>query len=336
MSKRPKSASKRLTQGNPEALGTERLVALLMELADSQPNLKRRLRMELAATRSEIDDIKDSGVLESEPGAVDRIAELEAEASKIEREMKGAHFELNPESEWADADLIVLDEVSMVDTKMATDIESLGVPVLVLGAPAQLPPVGGAGYYIDAEPDVLLTEIHRQALESPVLRLATAIRLGQPHDVVPETASITRAMEHDQVLCWRNATRWKLIERMRAKAGKPAGVPVIGDRVMCLVNNKKDLGIFNGQQFEVLAVDGEELLLAEIGVDGPARWISAFPEGFAGMDGEAGLKDRRAFRGTTGAFTFADAITTHKARTAAVARRKAPILQPFCAIRSAA
>jgi exodeoxyribonuclease-5 len=202
----------------------------------------------------------------------------------------------------------------MVDTKMATDIESLGVPVLVLGDPAQLPPVGGAGYYIDAEPDVLLTEIHRQALESPVLRLATAIRLGQPHDVVPETASITRAMEHDQVLCWRNATRWKLIERMRAKAGKPAGVPVIGDRVMCLVNNKKDLGIFNGQQFEVLAVDGEELLLAEIGVDGPARWISAFPEGFAGMDGEAGLKDRRAFRGTTGAFTFADAITTHKAQ----------------------
>lgn len=49
MSKRPKSASKRLTQGNLEALGTERLVALLMELADSQPNLKRRLRMELAA-----------------------------------------------------------------------------------------------------------------------------------------------------------------------------------------------------------------------------------------------------------------------------------------------
>jgi exodeoxyribonuclease-5 len=116
------------------------------------------------------------------------------------------------------------------------------------------------------------------------------------------------------VLCWRNATRWKLIERMRAKAGKPAGVPVAGDRVMCLVNNKKDLGIFNGQQFEVLDVNGDALLLAEIGADGPDRWISAFPEGFAGLTGEATLKDRRAFRGTTGAFTFADAITVHKAQ----------------------
>ena len=49
MSKRPKSVSKRLTQGNLEALGADRLAALLLELGDSQPSLKRRLRMELAA-----------------------------------------------------------------------------------------------------------------------------------------------------------------------------------------------------------------------------------------------------------------------------------------------
>lgn len=49
MSKRPKAASKRLTQANLEALGADRLAALLLELGDSQPNLKRRLRMELAA-----------------------------------------------------------------------------------------------------------------------------------------------------------------------------------------------------------------------------------------------------------------------------------------------
>lgn len=49
MSKRPASAAKRLTQANLEALGAERLAALLLELGDSQPALKRRLRMELAA-----------------------------------------------------------------------------------------------------------------------------------------------------------------------------------------------------------------------------------------------------------------------------------------------
>ncbi len=50
MSKKPSAtASKRLTPANLEALGADRLAALLMELGDSQPNLKRRLRMELAA-----------------------------------------------------------------------------------------------------------------------------------------------------------------------------------------------------------------------------------------------------------------------------------------------
>jgi exodeoxyribonuclease-5 len=244
---------------------------------------------------------------------------LEAEADELQAEMRRPGFELNPMSEWASADLIVLDEVSMVDAKMAADIESFGVPVLVLGDPAQLPPVGGMGYYTDAEPDVLLTEIHRQALESPVLELATRIRLSDDATlgVRPDeigVASVTRALEAEQVLCWRNETRWKLTGLMRAKLGRPAGVVVAGDRIMCLVNNKRDLGVLNGQQFDVLDVAGDTLLLRECGTAGPDRWITVFPEGFAGLDGEKSLKDRRAFRGTTMAATYALVCTVHKAQ----------------------
>lgn len=47
--KRPAASAKRLTTANLEALGAGRLSALLLELSDSQPALKRRLRMELAA-----------------------------------------------------------------------------------------------------------------------------------------------------------------------------------------------------------------------------------------------------------------------------------------------
>jgi exodeoxyribonuclease-5 len=251
------------------------------------------------------------------------ISERSEEVEQLEREMRRPGFELNPMSEWASADLIVLDEVSMVDAKMAADIESFGVPVLVLGDPAQLPPVGGMGYYTDAEPDVLLTEIHRQALESPVLELATRIRLSTDATlgVRPEelgVASVTRALEAEQVLCWRNETRWKLTGLMRAKLGRPAGKVVAGDRIMCLVNNKRDLGVLNGQQFDVLDVSGitDELtlLLRECGTAGPDRWISVFPEGFAGLDGEKSLKDRRAFRGTTMAATWACCVTVHKAQ----------------------
>src|SRR5262249_38385567 len=56
------------------------------------------------------------------------------------------------------AKLIVIDECSMVDAELARDLMSFGVPLLVLGDPAQLPPIQGGGFFTDAEPDAMLTE----------------------------------------------------------------------------------------------------------------------------------------------------------------------------------
>src|SRR5690606_4459337 len=61
-------------------------------------------------------------------------------------------FVLKEDSELEDADLLVLDEVSMVGEKMAHDLLSFGTKLLVLGDPAQLPPVDGGGYFIDHDP----------------------------------------------------------------------------------------------------------------------------------------------------------------------------------------
>lgn len=47
--KKAPASARRLTAANLEALGADSLAALLLELSDSQPALKRRLRMELAA-----------------------------------------------------------------------------------------------------------------------------------------------------------------------------------------------------------------------------------------------------------------------------------------------
>lgn len=283
-----------------------------------KPSWNAEMRAELLALRDEIDNIKDSGVYHSEHQAQARVMELEEEVKKLEAAMRRPCFVLNEASEWAHADLIVLDEVSMVDDRMADDIESFGVPVLVLGDPAQLPPVGGGGHYTRDTPDVLLEQIHRQALESPVLELATRIRLSRDaslgvRDDEREIASVSRAMAADQVLCWRNATRWKLTERIRAKLGRASGKVDIGDRIMCLVNNKRDLGVLNGQQFEVLDVkdDWTLLLRDDVGID---RWIEVEPAGFAGLEGEANLKNMRLFRGSVMAATFANVITTHKAQ----------------------
>ena len=87
-------------------------------------------------------------------------------------------FVLNPDSDVRNARLIIIDECSMVDEVLGKDLLSFGTKVLVLGDPAQLPPVKGQGFFINAEPDVILTEIHRQAADNPIIRMSMEIREG--------------------------------------------------------------------------------------------------------------------------------------------------------------
>src|SRR6188508_3830737 len=85
-------------------------------------------------------------------------------------------FELWDDAPASKAKLIVIDECSMVDAELGRDLLSFGVPVLVLGDPAQLPPIqagaSSGGFFTEAEPDVMLTEVHRQAQDNPIVRLS--------------------------------------------------------------------------------------------------------------------------------------------------------------------
>src|SRR6187455_1307048 len=85
-------------------------------------------------------------------------------------------FDLWDEAPASKAELIAIDECSMVDAELGRDLLSFGKPVLVLGDPAQLPPVKGGGFFTEAEPDVMLTEVHRQARDNPIIRLSMTIR----------------------------------------------------------------------------------------------------------------------------------------------------------------
>lgn len=251
----------------------------------------------------------------------ERIAELNALIPTLEANARRMSWEFDPMGAWSGADLIILDEVSMVNAKLAADVESYGVPVLVLGDPAQLPPVEGGGYYTNATPDHLLTEVHRQALENPILSLATRIRdssdgdLGlTPDDFTP--VSVRHAMEHDQVLVWSNKRRWALITAMRNLLGYPVGRPVAGDRIMCLTNNK-DMAVFNGQQFDVLAVAEGRLgpTLTVRTEEGAERSIPCYADGFLGREMQDQAKQSGAGgRGGRMLATFAQAITVHKAQ----------------------
>ena len=125
-------------------------------------------------------------------------------------------FELWDDAPASKAKLIVIDECSMVDAELGRDLMSFGVPVLVLGDPAQLPPIQGGGFFTDAQPDAMLTEVHRQAQDDPIVRLSMDIRAGkrlEPGDygetqvVRRDALDPQRVLDADQVLVGRNATR---------------------------------------------------------------------------------------------------------------------------------
>lgn len=249
-------------------------------------------------------------------------SELRTQVAELEAKAKRLSWEWNPEAFAEDMPgVLILDEVSMVNGRLAQDIERFGIPVLVLGDPAQLPPVDGGGHYIDAPADYLLQEIHRQALESPVLELATRVRLSQGAGLGlrsgdTEPASLAAAMEADQVIVWSNRRRWAMIAAMRKRMGRPEGRPVAGDRVMCLSNNR-DLAVFNGQQFTVLdsreTPMGPTLTLQDD--EGHTRTIPTFSDGFMGLDLEKQAKGSGAgVRGPRMLATFGQAITCHKSQ----------------------
>lgn len=286
----------------------EEMEGTARELADLKYDEARQF---LVSGLGWADVMEFSGALDE---ARESIPELEAAARRLA-------FEWNPDSEWSRADLIMLDEVSMVNYKLAQDIEAYGVPILVLGDPAQLPPVDGGGYYTEATPDYLLTEIHRSALDNPITALATRVResagprLGLTADDM-EPASLARAMQHDQVLCWSNKMRWALTKGIRQRLGRPEFEVVAGDKIMCLTNNK-DLAVFNGEQFEVLATTPGTLgpTLRVRTDEGHEKEIPVYQDGFMGREIQDQAKNSGAGqKGGRMLATFSQVVTVHKAQ----------------------
>lgn len=226
----------------------------------------------------------------------------------------------------ADVQGLIVDEVSMVDERLGRDLESFRKKILVMGDPAQLPPIGGGGYYTSQKPDILLTEVHRHARESGILRLATDIREGRQmwsegdHGDVQilrrgdETIS-RLASDADQVLVGRNASRRAINKSMRQD--RASDNPIVGDRVICL-RNDRELGLFNGAQYVVSEIQCDEEIADALlsGDDGHSVSCSFWTHHMTGREKELKEKpqsDRRAMM----EFDYSYAITVHKSQGSA-------------------
>lgn len=169
--------------------------------------------------------------------------------------------------------LIVVDEAPMVDRRLAMDLISFGLPIIALGDLHQLPPIFGDPVFM-VHPDYQLTEVMRQAKDSPILALSQEIihadkRLHFPRGNTENLQVYTKEdflynytdllLEADIVICGKNGTRDDLNALIRRKRLAREGINAdkvpeltIGDKIICRKNNwsrfedKGEINLING------------------------------------------------------------------------------------------
>ena len=237
---------------------------------------------------------------------------------------EGPSFALNPESNAANAALIVIDECSMVDEELGKDLLSFGCPVLVLGDPAQLPPVSGGGYFTEHQPDVMLTDVHRQAADNPIIRLSMIVRdggelnfgdYGQSRIITRRQIDAETILAADQVLVGRNKTRTLYNHRIRELKGFRGPTPSSGDKLVCLRNDKTK-GLLNGGLWSVKRLRSPKSGLTRLDVTpeddmtGRTVTVSVHPALFT--DEAATLSP--SIKRRADAFDYGYAMTVHKSQ----------------------
>lgn len=253
---------------------------------------------------------------------------------------KGRAWVLNNDSPIQNLKVVVADEVSQIGEQMLKDLLSFNVPLILLGDPFQLPPISDKDVINSTPPDYFLTEIHRQALENPIIFWSQEIRNGRDvpygnHGTVrklPRTdLPVEEFLRADQILTGTNNTRMFLNRWFRQQKGYASPLPINGDKLICLKNQRK-LGLLNGLmatatadaietgnphvvKLNMFIEDTEVVLEDQIAVRD--HFQSVLDPG-----GNIVVLDREGFpphftpfeRGRTSQFTFAYAITVHKAQ----------------------
>lgn len=208
--------------------------------------------------------------------------------------------------------VLIVDEASMVDETVLGDLLSTRTTLVLVGDQGQLPPVSNDPRVLQS-PDVTLQTIHRQALESPILRFAHRVREGK--EPQPEVGGVdvrysltagfeamrSRSDKDPMIIVGTNGYRHKLNEMLHDPAE-----PMV--KILVLRNNP-GLGLYNGQVIttNVLArdADGNPSMIQHRG-----EGILCSPQGWGAPSvGACGLVRRELLL-----CDYGYAITCHKAQ----------------------
>ena len=208
--------------------------------------------------RSECEKLKEAWHAEEEEGEKKRKKQEYDNACKVRFVLRNNE---DP-SDLDNAELLVLDECSMVNDDMLADIKTFGVPLLVLGDPGQLPPIEGEGALTREKPDIMLTQIHRQAEGDPIIDYSIRARNGVYIPYMSHGKSghyhkhqieDVKILEYDQILTGKNVTRQTLNQDIRKLRGYESPYPMVGEKLICLKNDPEH-GLFNGMMCECVGV----------------------------------------------------------------------------------
>jgi exodeoxyribonuclease-5 len=165
-------------------------------------------------------------------------------------------FRLNPDSTIVNVKLIIVDESSMVGTEIAEDLKSFDIPVLAIGDPGQLKPIGDTPGLCIGAPDGLLTEIHRQAQDNPIILYSHLVRAGKSMDYGDYGAlKIIRARDDHytcapdreaQIIVGMNRTRWEITSVLRRMRGIESSAPQEGEPLIVRKNSREHPDLVNG------------------------------------------------------------------------------------------
>lgn len=189
---------------------------------------------------------------------------LKQDLRRAEKSEAAPEFVMNAGAFSEDTGLIIVDEASMVGLEMAEDLMSFGIPIIAIGDPMQLPPIGKKGKdapqgFMMHAPDASLTEIHRQALDNPIMWLSLKLReTGIP--VLPygdhgndvrvikrRYDNVTYDLDRDlQLICGTHATRFRVTNRIRRELGIDTDGPQKDEPLMVMKNCVQDKRLVNG------------------------------------------------------------------------------------------
>ena len=215
--------------------------------------------------------------------------------------------------------VLIIDEASMVGEALLAICQAAYRQIILVGDPGQLPPVKDEAMLAQVE-GVDLSEVHRQAQDSPIVQLAYQARAGEAfwHTLEPDPFSggtPVRAVDEVSasrfrtcpLLVWRNVTRTTSTQAIRAALGYTREALHVGEPLVCRSTAQEDrvLGFFNNGLYTITEVSPDDPRLITVkDALGDVQAIRAHVEE---LDGD--FIDPRAIP-----FRFGYALTVHTAQ----------------------